>query len=105
MQKLINYSFKKGIALFRKSDQYKKEIQCDPLTEKKLDEMKRNQKLLKTNLLHLEFISKFESYLENKNSDHFPLEFLLELHDIKKEIQINIHSTSEKLNREYAIAI
>ncbi len=67
--------------------------------------MERNGKILKTNLLHLEFINKFESYLENKNTEYFPLEFLLELNKIKKDIQVNICNTSEQLNRDYAIAI
>ncbi|MBT8269673.1 MAG: hypothetical protein KJN59_10655 [Bacteroidia bacterium] len=67
--------------------------------------MEKNKQLLKSNLLHLEFINQFELYLDDKNTDHFPLEFLIELDRIKQHIQVNTLQTSENLNRQYAIAI
>ncbi|MBT8254504.1 MAG: hypothetical protein KJO00_05495 [Bacteroidia bacterium] len=67
--------------------------------------MKKQQKLLKSSLLHLEFINKFETYLESKNTDHFSLDFLMELDQIKSDIQVKTMQTAEKLNQEYALAM
>ena len=104
MQILINYRIKDLANRFnlKKSDY---QIMTDPFFTSKQDEiMKRNQQLLKTNLLHLEFITKFESYLDAKNSDSFSLDFLQELDRVKRDVQIRTLDVSEKLRHEIAIA-
>ena len=105
MQSNINYPLFSGIALFKRFKKKNITEKCDPLNSLNLKRMKTNQNILKTNLLHLEFINKFESYLDGKDSEHFPLEFYLELETLKRDIQVRTFQTSEKLNRDYAIAI
>ncbi|NNK71667.1 MAG: hypothetical protein HKO94_00610 [Flavobacteriaceae bacterium] len=105
MYTTINYSLKKGGGFLRGRDLNDEKTASDPLTKFKLEIMEKNQRILNSNLLHLEFINRFESYLGNKNTDHFPLEFYIELDKIKREIQVKTLETSENLNRQYAVAI
>lgn len=55
--------------------------------------------LLNKSLKHLEFISEFEMYLEDKNYKNFPIEFLQEFEKIKIEAQLSaLKSTSQLTN-------
>ena len=57
------------------------------------------QIILKKSLMHLEFISTFEMYLEDKNYKKFPIEFLQEFEKIKIEAQLSaLKSTSQLTN-------
>ncbi|MBT8325834.1 MAG: hypothetical protein KJO96_11095, partial [Winogradskyella sp.] len=60
--------------------------------------------LLDKSLKHLEFISQFESYLDTKNSEKFPAEFLQEFENIKREAQIATIKTTQQLNHSLALA-
>lgn len=50
----------------------------------------QHRKILQDNLKQLEFISCFEMYLDKKNEDSYPLNFLQELASIRHSAQINI---------------
>ena len=71
----------------------------------KEDQIKKNHQILRTNLLHLEFIHKFETYLDAKNMHAFPVAFLQELESVKRDIQLKTLNTSERLNQKLAEAI
>jgi len=53
--------------------------------------------ILNKSLKHLEFISKFEMYLEEKNFHKFPIEFLQEFDKIKIEAQLTTLKTTSQL--------
>lgn len=57
-----------------------------------------NYAILNKSLRHLEFISQFEMYLEDKNYKMFPIEFLQEFEKIKLEAQITTLKTTNRLN-------
>jgi len=58
------------------------------------------QLILSKSLRHLEFISTFEMYLEDKNSKNFPLEFLQEFEKIKIEAQLSALKTTNQLSNQ-----
>ena len=67
-----------------------------------LDASKRM--LLNKSLRHLEFISEFEMYLEDKNYKNFPIEFLQEFEKIKIEAQLSTLQNTHQLARDSKIA-
>ena len=67
-----------------------------------LDASKRM--LLNKSLRHLEFISEFEMYLEDKNYKNFPIEFLQEFEKIKIEAQLSTLQNTHQLTRGSKIA-
>lgn len=54
--------------------------------------------ILNKSLKHLEFISRFEMYLEDESYKNFPIEFLQEFEKIKLEAQLSALKTTTKLN-------
>lgn len=54
--------------------------------------------ILNKSLRHLEFITQFEMYLEDKNYKNFSTEFLQEFEKIKIEAQLTTLKTTSKLN-------
>lgn len=52
---------------------------------------------LNKSLRHLEFISTFEMYLENKNHKNFSVEFLQEFEKIKHEAQLTTLKSTNRL--------
>ena len=67
-----------------------------------LDASKRM--LLNKSLRHLEFISEFEMYLEDKNYKNFPIEFLQEFEKIKIEAQLSTLQNTHQLARDSKLA-
>ncbi|WP_138432894.1 hypothetical protein [Winogradskyella algicola] len=63
-----------------------------------------NHVILNKTLRHLEFISQFEMYLEEKHYKNFSIEFLQEFEKIKHEAQITTIKTTNKLNCQGSIA-
>ncbi len=57
-----------------------------------------NHLVLNKSLRHLEFISQFEMYLEDKNYKSFSIEFLQEFEKLKIEAQLTILKTTNRLN-------
>ena len=58
----------------------------------------KDQMILNKSLQHLDFISNFERYLEDKNYKNFSIEFLQELDRVKVEAQLSTLKMSEQLN-------
>lgn len=58
----------------------------------------KDQMILNKSLKHLDFISSFEMYLEDKNYKKFPIEFLQEFEKIKAEAQLSTLKISDQLN-------
>lgn len=63
-----------------------------------------NYAILNKSLKHLEFISQFEMYLEEKHYKNFSIEFLQEFEKIKREAQLTTLKTTNKLNHKNLIA-
>lgn len=63
-----------------------------------------NHVILNKSLKHLEFISQFEMYLEEKHYKNFSIEFLQEFEKIKREAQLTTLKTTNKLNSQSLIA-
>jgi hypothetical protein len=61
------------------------------------DSKSKTQIVLNKSLAHLEFISQFEMYLEDKNHKNFSIEFLQEFEKIKIEAQLNILNITTSL--------
>jgi hypothetical protein len=59
-----------------------------------------NNIILNKSLKHLEFISEFEMYLEDKNYKMFPIEFLQEFEKIKLDAQLTTLKTTKRLNAD-----
>ena len=57
-----------------------------------------NYAILNKSLKHLEFISQFEMYLDEKHYKNFSIEFLQEFKKIKQEAQLTTLKTTNKLN-------
>lgn len=57
-----------------------------------------NHLVLNKSLRHLEFISQFEMYLEDKNYKSFSIEFLQEFEKLKIEAQLTTLKTTNRLN-------
>lgn len=60
--------------------------------------------ILNKKLRHLEFISEFEMYLEDKNYKMFPIEFLQEFEKIKKEAQLSLLQSTNQLVKPSKLA-
>lgn len=68
------------------------------------DDEERNHMLLNKRLRHLEFISEFEMYLDDKNYKNFSIAFLQELKNIKIEAQLSACKATTMLSEHTKIA-
>lgn len=59
---------------------------------------------LNKNLKHLEFISQFEMYLEERNYKNFSIEFLQAFEKMKYNVQLTTLKATEQLNHEGLMA-
>lgn len=87
--------------LFQKNKKAKVKSKLDHklfIEEKNQDLAIKDQVLLNKSLRHLEFISEFELYLEDKNYKKFPIEFLQEFEKIKIEAQLSTLYKAKQLS-------
>lgn len=93
--------------LFQKSKKVNVNSKLDHkriIEEDHLDLAIKDQVSLNKSLRHLEFISEFELYLENKNYKKFPIEFLQEFEKIKIEAQLSTLNNAQQLNKKLRTA-
>ncbi len=68
------------------------------------DVIENNHVILNKSLMHLEFISRFEMYLEDKNYKMFPIEFLQEFEKIKIEAQLKTLKSTNRMTYDKKMA-
>lgn len=74
-------------------------------SNKLIKSMEENEHiLLNKSLRHLEYISEFEMYLDDKNHENFPVEFLQEFEKIKIEAQLIVLKSTSQLTNSAKLA-
>ena len=82
--------------IFEETKSQTKVAEIGSISTNKMED--HNYIVLNKSLKNLEFISKFEMYLEVKNYNNFSPEFLQEFEKIKTEAQLTTLKTSNQLN-------